>query len=59
MDKMTNTTKTYDSTISLMKGIAIISVLVGHASGELSFADKLVIQYHLATFFFIAGYIEE
>lgn len=56
MDKMKNITKTYDSTISLMKGIAIISVLVGHASGELSFADKLVNQYHLATFFFIAGY---
>lgn len=38
-----------------MKGIAIISVVVGHCSNSL-FLETFVNQYHLAVFFFVAGY---
>lgn len=48
-----STTK-HDDIFSLMKGIAIISVVVGHCSVTL--VEDFVNQYHLATFYFIAGY---
>ena len=38
-----------------MKGIAIISVVIGHCTLS-SFAEQYVNQYHLAVFFFVSGY---
>lgn len=40
---------------SLVKGIAIISVVIGHCSMS-SFTEQYVNQYHLAIFFFVSGY---
>lgn len=37
-----------------MKGVAIISVVIGHCS--ISWIEGFVNQYHLAVFYFIAGY---
>lgn len=51
---MTETLRYRDSTISIMKGLAIIGVVIGHAS-EGGIAEIVVNQYHLATFFFVAG----
>lgn len=49
--------KHYNPTFSIMKGIAIISVVVGHAvSNEMKGVELFVNQYHLAVFFFVAGY---
>ena len=48
--------KNYDITFSLIKGLAIISVVVGHAAGNGTFLHTFVNQYHLAAFFFVAGY---
>ena len=47
--------KGYDTTFSIMKGIAIISVVLGHAFVGTSI-ETIVNQYHLATFFFVSGY---
>lgn len=44
----------HDSTISVMKGIAIIGVVVGHCRIS-QWAENFVNQWHLATFFFVAG----
>ena len=44
----------HDNMFSLMKGIAIISVVVGHCS--VASVEGFVNQYHLATFYFLAGY---
>ena len=44
----------YDTTISTMKGIAIIGVVVGHCVLS-SWIENFVNQWHLATFFFVAG----
>lgn len=41
---------------SLMKGIAIISVVIGHCADSRHYLDCFVNQYHLAVFFFVAGY---
>ena len=38
-----------------MKGIAIISVVVGHVFVRTDI-EEFVNQYHLAVFFFVAGY---
>lgn len=48
--------KKKDIVFNIIKGLAIIAVVVGHASGDGSFGDKFVNQFHLASFFFIAGY---
>lgn len=45
----------FNPTFSVMKGIAIISVVLGHCPA-LPFVGKFVNQYHLAVFFFVAGY---
>lgn len=42
-------------TFSIMKGIAIISVVIGHCTIH-PFLETFVNQYHLAVFFFVAGY---
>lgn len=47
--------KGYDITFSIMKGIAIISVVLGHVFVGTS-VETIVNQYHLATFFFVSGY---
>lgn len=47
-------TAQYDNTFILMKGLAIISVVVGHCS--VASVEGFVNQYHLATFYFISGY---
>lgn len=47
--------KKYDSTFAIMKGIAIISVVVGHCTLSKDI-ETYVNQYHLAAFFFVAGY---
>lgn len=39
-----------------MKGIAIISVVIGHCADSRHYLDCFVNQYHLAVFFFVAGY---
>lgn len=44
-----------NSVFSIMKGIAIISVVIGHCA-PLPFVESFVNQYHLAVFFFVAGY---
>lgn len=45
----------HNPTFSIIKGIAIISVVIGHCVNS-SFWEIFVNQYHLAVFFFIAGY---
>lgn len=40
---------------SIMKGIAIISVVLGHCTTN-SRIEAFVNQYHLAVFFFVAGF---
>lgn len=47
-------TAQHDNIFSLMKGFAIISVVIGHCS--VASVEGFVNQYHLATFYFIAGY---
>lgn len=42
-------------TFSIMKGIAIASVVVGHCT-QVPFIESFVNQYHLAIFFFVSGY---
>ena len=45
----------YNPTFAIMKGIAIISVVVGHCTLYKD-VEAYVNQYHLAAFFFVAGY---
>lgn len=52
--RITQMTNKYDSTFSIMKGVAIISVVIGHCS--IPWIEGFVNQYHLAVFYFIAGY---
>lgn len=47
--------KNYNQTFAIMKGIAIISVVVGHCTLSQN-VEAYVNQYHLAAFFFVAGY---
>ena len=47
--------KVYNPTFAIMKGIAIISVVVGHCTLSKE-VEAYVNQYHLAAFFFVAGY---
>ncbi len=51
---MSSNTK-FNPTFSIMKGIAIISVVLGHCP-VFPFVGNFVNQYHLAVFFFVAGY---
>lgn len=44
----------HDSVFDIMKGVAIISVVADHCS--LPVIEGYVNQYHLATFYFVAGY---
>ena len=44
-----------NASISVIKGIAIINVVIGHCSMS-SFTEQYVNQYHLAIFFFVSGY---
>lgn len=39
---------------SMMKGVAIIAVVIGHCS--IPCVERFVNQFHLATFYFVAGY---
>lgn len=41
--------------LGIMKGIAILSVVAGHALDDTVY-ESFVNQYHLATFFFVSGY---
>lgn len=45
-----------DIVLNIVKGLAILAVVIGHASGDGSFSDKFVNQFHLSAFFFVAGY---
>ena len=47
-------TRQYERTFNIMKGLAIISVVIGHCSVPM--VEGFVNQYHLAVFYFIAGY---
>lgn len=47
--------KAYNTSFSIMKGLAIISVVLGHCAIH-PFINDFVNQYHLAVFFFVAGY---
>ncbi len=47
--------KNKDATFSVMKGIAITGVVVGHTCVG-TYCDTFVNQFDLATFFFVAGY---
>lgn len=47
--------KAYNTSFSIMKGLAIISVVIGHCPSN-PFIEDFVNQYHLAVFFFVAGY---
>lgn len=44
----------HDNVFDIMKGLAIISVVAGHCSVPI--IEGFVNQYHLATFYFVAGY---
>lgn len=44
----------YNPVISIMKGLAIIGVVVGHCGLSL-WSESFVNQWHLATFFFVVG----
>lgn len=44
-----------DETISIAKGICIILVVIGHCT-PLGAANNLMYQFHVALFFFVAGY---
>lgn len=44
----------HDNLFDIMKGVAIISVVAGHCSVPV--IEGYVNQYHLATFYFVAGY---
>ncbi len=46
--------RTYNVIISIIKGLAIIGVVVGHC-GMSSWLEAFVNQWHLATFFFVSG----
>lgn len=52
---MISNSKKYNPTFAIMKGIAIISVVIGHCPSN-PFVEDFVNQYHLAVFFFVAGY---
>lgn len=52
---MISNSKKYNPTFAIMKGIAIISVVIGHCPSN-TFIEDFVNQYHLAVFFFVAGY---
>ena len=45
----------YNQTYAIMKGLAIASVVIGHCQPTPS-VGMWVNQYHLAVFFFVAGY---
>ena len=45
----------YNMTLAIMKGIAIVSVVAGHCT-MYKVVENYVNQYHLAVFFFVAGY---
>lgn len=52
------------TSIDVLKGIGIISVVIGHAmntdnyySGSVELIRKFVYLYHLAVFFFCSGYL--
>lgn len=47
-------TKHQNNIFSIMKGIAIIAVVIGHCS--INYVEGFVNQFHLATFYFLAGY---
>ena len=56
--------KTRDLTIDILKGIGIISVVVGHSIvqeiSENVFLNQIynfIYIYHIAVFFYIAGYL--
>lgn len=53
MAQLIKTRKDYSPFISCMKGFAIFSVVLGHCSVYFS---RYVNSYHIAIFFFIAGY---
>ena len=44
----------FHNIFSIMKGIAIVSVVIGHCSPAV--VEGFVNQYHLATFYFLSGY---
>lgn len=48
------TVQQHDNVFDIMKGLAIISVVAGHCSVPV--IEGFVNQYHLATFYFVAGY---
>lgn len=48
---------TKDEVFSIMKGIAIISVVIGHTIVG-SNVEIIVNHYHLATFFFVSGFYD-
>lgn len=50
-----NSPHNVDLFFSIMKGIAIISVVIGHCTMS-PFIEQYGNQYHLATFFFVSGY---
>ena len=45
----------YNPTFAIMKGFAIVGVVVGHCTMYKEL-EAYVNQYHLAVFFFVAGY---
>lgn len=47
--------KKHNPVLGIMKGIAILSVVAGHALDNTVY-ESFVNQYHLATFFFVSGY---
>ena len=52
--KTLNSTNTRDLSLDLMKGIAIIAVIVGHLT---TFGRQFIFSFHMPLFFIIAGYL--
>lgn len=53
---MNNSQKSeYNPLFGIMKGLAILSVVVGHSMVSTN-VETFVNQYHLAVFFFVSGY---
>jgi len=48
--------KQYNSTIAIMKGIAISAVVLGHCA-SFKITEQFLNQWHLAVFFFVSGYL--
>ena len=53
MKRMTNS---YSNTITYLKAIGIILMVVGHCTYEVPYVRQIIYMFHMPLFFFVAGY---